>query len=633
MIDTRSLLKLISIVLIKFAVFTDSAYARWATYDDTDLKTEFYNENLIINKDGTTESVIEIQEQILKESARSYATNYKFIYDGVSSDITLIEAKTINNEAEFPVTKDRIEDKTLASIGHGFDEQRQILISYPNIGIGSKIYLKYKYTVKEPALSGVFSKLLYFGMGSYCQSAKITVSSELPLHIMVNDSDSSLNIVKNKEDNFQKLDITLKKPIYKAVTDEPCSGVLDSKHLVWISLSSLGSWEELAHKVDTDYDKVISQPLPKLFSDIAKATEEAKGDKDRIDTVTSLLSEKIQYMGDWRAIKGRFIPRDLNEIASTGVGDCKDFTAATIAILRSIGYKADPALVLRGQYEKPLNILPGINNFNHVIVKVITNEGKVYWIDPTNITSMAGNIFADIAEKATLILNMEKPIYEVIPAIDFKHSVIEENETLSVKNNYSAVNYKGNIALKGEMANYVTGLDLYYSKQQMEDFAFRMISGIELEKDERKNLVLPQLSSRIVKDVKVEYEYERKNALFKTNVSYALTMGSAPEVSSIINSPPDRVTDLLMGAPHINTKKTLIKNAKAKGINKLNYSIDSPWIKVTRTLVNKGRDVEINDETLVLRSFITKEDLETLLFKNLKTSLAKDLQKASIVFE
>jgi hypothetical protein len=288
MIDIRSLFKLISIVLIKFAVLTDPAYARWATYDDADLKTEFYNENLIINKDGTTEAVIEIQEQILKESARSYATNYKFIYDGISSDITLIEAKTINNGQEFPVTKDRIEDKTLASIGHGFDEQRQLLISYPNIGIGSKIYLKYKYTVKKPALSGVFSKLLYFGMGSYCQSAKITVSSELPLHIMVNDSDASLNIVKNKEDNFQKLDITLKKPIYKAVTDEPCSGLLDSNHLVWLSLSTLANWEELAHKVDTDYNEVINQPLPKLFSDIAKTAAEAKGDKDKIDTVTLL---------------------------------------------------------------------------------------------------------------------------------------------------------------------------------------------------------------------------------------------------------------------------------------------------------------------------------------------------------
>jgi len=633
MIDTRSLLKLISIALIKFTVFTDSAYARWATYDDADLKTEFYNENLIINKDGTTESVIEIQEQILKESARSYATNYKFIYDGVSSDITLIEAKTINNGKESPVTKDRIEDKTLASIGHGFDEQRQILISYPNIGIGSKIYLKYKHTVKAPALAGVFSNLLYFGTGSYWQAAKISVKSELPLHIMVNDPDSSLNIIKNKEDNFQKLDITLRKPVYKAVTDEPCSGVLSNEHLVWISLSSLGSWEELAHKVNTDYNEVISQPLPKLFNDIAKTAGEVKGDKDKIDTITSLLNEKIQYMGDWRAIKGRFVPRDLNEIASTGVGDCKDFTAATAAILRSIGYKADPALVLRGQYEKSLNILPGINNFNHVIAKVTASDGNVYWIDPTNITSMTGNIFADIAEKATLVLNIEKPIYEVIPAIDFKHSVIEENEILSVKNNYSVVNYKGNIALKGEMANYVTGLDLYYSKQQMEDFAFRMISGVELEKDERKNLVLPMLSSRIVKDVKVEYEYERKDALFKTNISYALTMGSAPEVSSIINSPPDRVTDLFMGAPHINTKTTLIKNAKAKGINKLNYSIDSPWLKVTRTLVNKGRDVEITDETLVLRSFIAKEDLETPLFKNLKASLAKDLHKASIVFE
>ena len=633
MIYTRSLFKLIFIFLISFAFFYGSAYARWATYDDADLKTEFYNEHLIINKDGTTEAVIEIQEQILKESARSYATNYKFIYDGVSSDITLIEAKTINNGKESPVTKDRIEDKTLASIGHGFDEQRQILISYPNIGIGSKIYLKYKHTVKAPALAGVFSNLLYFGTGSYWQAAKISVKSELPLHIMVNDPDSSLNIIKNKEDNFQKLDITLRKPVYKAVTDEPCSGVLSNEHLVWISLSSLGSWEELAHKVNTDYNEVISQPLPKLFNDIAKTAGEVKGDKDKIDTITSLLNEKIQYMGDWRAIKGRFVPRDLNEIASTGVGDCKDFTAATAAILRSIGYKADPALVLRGQYGKSLNILPGINNFNHFIAKVTASDGNVYWIDPTNITSMAGNIFADIAEKATLVLNIEKPIYEVIPAIDFKHSVIEENEILSVKNNYSVVNYKGNIALKGEMANYVTGLDLYYSKQQMEDFAFRMISGVELEKDERKNLVLPMLSSRIVKDVKVEYEYERKDALFKTNISYALTMGSAPEVSSIINSPPDRVTDLFMGAPHINTKTTLIKNAKAKGINKLNYSIDSPWLKVTRTLVNKGRDVEITDETLVLRSFIAKEDLETPLFKNLKASLAKDLHKASIVFE
>jgi len=507
------------------------------------------------------------------------------------------------------------------------------LISYPNIGIGSKIYLKYKHTVKAPALAGVFSNLLYFGTGSYWQAAKISVKSELPLHIMVNDPDSSLNIIKNKEDNFQKLDITLRKPVYKAVTDEPCSGVLSNEHLVWLSLSSLGSWEELAHKVNTDYNEVISQPLPKLFNDIAKTAGEVKGDKDKIDTITSLLNEKIQYMGDWRAIKGRCVPRDLNEIASTGVGDCKDFTAATAAILRSIGYKADPALVLRGQYEKSLNILPGINNFNHVIAKVTASDGNVYWIDPTNITSMTGNIFADIAEKATLVLNIEKPIYEVIPAIDFKHSVIEENEILSVKNNYSVVNYKGNIALKGEMANYVTGLDLYYSKQQMEDFAFRMISGVELEKDERKNLVLPMLSSRIVKDVKVEYEYERKDALFKTNISYALTMGSAPEVSSIINSPPDRVTDLFMGAPHINTKTTLIKNAKAKGINKLNYSIDSPWLKVTRTLVNKGRDVEITDETLVLRSFIAKEDLETPLFKNLKASLAKDLHKASIVFE
>ena len=57
MIDIRSLFKLISIVLIKFAVLTDPAYARWATYDDADLKTEFYNGLLATNPPNFRQSV------------------------------------------------------------------------------------------------------------------------------------------------------------------------------------------------------------------------------------------------------------------------------------------------------------------------------------------------------------------------------------------------------------------------------------------------------------------------------------------------------------------------------------------------------------------------------------------------
>ena len=134
---------------------------------------------------------------------------------------------------------------------------------------------------------------------------------------------------------------------------------------------------------------------------------------EKLNTVTSLLAENINYLGDWRPISGLYVPRDLEAIANTKLADCKDFSAATAAILRKLGMEAHISWVKRGlgAFESPTP-LPTMTEFNHAIVRAVTS-GRTYWVDPTNFSSFAQGIFPDIADKRTLTLD---PAGIVLPA-------------------------------------------------------------------------------------------------------------------------------------------------------------------------------------------------------------------------
>ena len=204
-------MKKLYLSILFILLYAGPASARWASYDDASLEVEFYNRAIIVNEDGTNEHIVETQEKILKEAGRNYAVSYRLNYNSDSSTLIILEAKTINDKGEeFIVTKEMIEDKPLASVGYGFDEQRQTLISYPNVEIGSKIYLKYQIKEFKAPLDNFFARSLYFGINGYWQASRVTIDSKLPLHIKVNDQDKVLKVSKDKEDNFHKVTVTLR---------------------------------------------------------------------------------------------------------------------------------------------------------------------------------------------------------------------------------------------------------------------------------------------------------------------------------------------------------------------------------------------------------------------------------------
>ncbi|XVN42479.1 MAG: DUF3857 domain-containing protein [Candidatus Rickettsia vulgarisii] len=626
-----SYLKYLLIITFNLFLISSSAQARWANYEDAAIEFKFTNTKVNVNKDGTFEEEKEIQAKILKESGRESFAQYYLSYNEYSAHIDILEAKIIYNGQEYIVTKDMIEDKPIASVGQGFDQMHQVTVSFPKVEIGAEIYLKYKYTEKKAVLDNFYGEIYSFRTDGYIQAGNINIKSKIPLQMKVNDPRDMLEVNKKTQDEIDIIDITLKRPFYEHLTNEPNNGILDDKQTTWVSLSSISEWKDLANKLAPGYYQVINQPLPKSFKLIKDSAANKDSDIEKINFVTSALNEKVQYMGDWRTVEGRYFPRDLSKIASSQIGDCKDFTASTASILQALDYKVQPILVMRGIYNiSNPDALPFMANFNHVMLKVTNKDEKIYWVDPTNVVSMAQGVFPDIANKLALVLDSKEGRYTKIPAVQAENSRVLTHRELTIQNNI--IDEEGQITLGGESALNLTGIGLYYSNTQLKDLIFREISGAHLSEEEKKSLKLPDLTSRIVKNLTLSYALQQKNKILKTNLGLGLLLDSNQRFRNVIDTAPDQqVSDIFIGVPEIREKHTIIKNIEVKNCNKLNFEIESPWISVNRSCKYQGDNTEFIDVVTIKRSFITNGELKTDQYKNLKSSLENNFDRATII--
>jgi hypothetical protein len=624
--------------LICFIIFCsicfNPAFARWASFEDASMKS-WRSEEVTIDETGRLDALVEMHAEILKEPGRAFAAHYNLTYNGANTKIEIIEAKTIYQGKEYKLEKRYIEDKPLASSVSGFDQFRQILLAFPKPEIGAKIYLKYKYIGKRAVVENFYSGIFTFGDGMWMEKESLKLQSKIPLYMFVNDPENILQIKKDnsdKNDSFYNLEIKLSRPLYKGVIGEPEDNVLNKKYITYVSISSLKKPEDLAMKMNAQgYDKILTQDLPKDFVQIKEAVEKQTDEVDQINLVTSQLNGKIQYMGDWRSIEGKFIPRSLAQISKTQLGDCKDFSASTVAILAKLGYKARVALVRRGvaDYFYP-NILPSIDEFNHAIVKVIDKKGNVRWIDPTNFVSMADGIFPDIAGKMAFVLDSENPTYERIPDVDPLHAESLSNSKVNILEEGKVLEV-GEVNMRNENALWLTGTELNATKKTIRDGLFAWLTGEELEEENKISMTLPDLKSRVVKDVAFNYSYKQENKLLKTNLGPALKQ-SYNTLKRLINIPDQYVQDILVSAhPFSVREREVIKNVKAENVELLNKEIKTPWLYVKRHCSMKENDLHIDYDLVLYKNLITNEETKKPEFIKLKKELEENFKDTAIV--
>jgi hypothetical protein len=601
--------------------------ARWATYEDAPAEIEI-SSDIIIDKNGKSEEIVEKQIKIINETGRDIFGVQRIHFNENIEQVEIIEAKAIIQGKAQTVPKEMIETKPLASDIKGFDQLFQILISYPHVGVGTQIYLKYKITIFKQPLPNYFSLKYYYGGDAYWKRAQFKVRSKLPFHALANDPDRKLEIKEGKEGQYQTLEIIAKKPAYGDLINESGNNQVPDHLKTWVHLSTYEKFEDLSKALSKDYEEVIHQDLPPLHESIKNSAATISSPVEQINKVTSLLSEKIRYMGDWRTIKGKLAPRSLNTVAESGVGDCKDFAACTASILNALGYKAQVALVMRGTiYLPPERTLPSLLYFNHAIVKATAKDGKVFWIDPTNFASMADGIFPDISNRPALVLDAKTPSYEKVPGIDYKHSKIDIKNTLGIKDKRT-LSDEGSIKLSGEQAQEPAGAGLCHSLQSIEEAIVRQLSGET--SPSKKKVTLPPLDSRIVKDLEFSYAYEQENDLLLTNAGPGILLKFSWAQAFMDTSDCQKGTTFI-GLPLTLTRKTTIQDVDERNMKDLACDLDSPWVKAKRECRPVEGGIEINEQISLLKSFVTAEEASSTQYKNLKKSIKKYFNKLAII--
>ncbi|HBC72045.1 MAG TPA: hypothetical protein DCZ38_04655 [Coxiellaceae bacterium] len=627
-------MRILVLVTFLWTIILTPAQAKWATPADAPTKNSYIKE-INVNNNGTYEMTVETKKEILTELGRDVAANTTLYYNGDSEKLEILAAKTIYKGKEYPLDKNLIEDKPLASSPSGFDQVRQILLAFPKAEVGATLYLKYKFIQKIPNLDDFFAETFSFGRGELVVSSRVKINSKLPLNTLINDPKNFLKITKNKTNNLYNLEVVLAKPIFTWVINEP-ELIINDKYFTWVSVSNLNKWEDLAVKQGLLYTKVFSQKLPENFEQILKIAKKKTNEVEQINTVTSLLNDKIRYLGDWRTVNGRFIPRDLDKISKTQLGDCKDFSAATAAILTKLGFKAQIVLVMRGIDSLSKNILPSLEAFNHAMVKVTNKNGLVYWIDPTNFVSMANGIFPDIANKMALILDPKEPSYEKIPSVNFMRAEAGIVKRQMVILSDGKILESGHVILKNEATIGITGAALRFSNEIIKNIIFYAFAGeVNIDDKNKKSMHLPKLDSRIVSDISFDYSFERENDILKTNVGPAIKLIYGGPISKLYSISQDYGSEALIDTfPNTDKRQTIIKNINAQNIESLNKEIKTPWLYVKRECsFNHNHDLQIDDTTTVYKNLIPNEDFKKPEFIKLKNWLKDNFKDVVIVFE
>jgi hypothetical protein len=201
------------------------------------------------------------------------------------------------------------------------------------------------------------------------------------------------------------------------------------------------------------------------------------------------------------------------------------------------------------------------------------------------------------------------------------------DKTLELKEDHF-LHTDGKLTIKGERAIWLTGATLTDSKQVVEDRILHVIS--EESSPLNKKITIPDLSSRIVKDIICDYSFNQENTVLYTNMGNGIILDTS-WCQPYLQTFDDQIGGLYVGNPSTSTRKFLIKNAKIENVSQLDYEIKNPWVEAKRECRAVPEGVEIEETFKVLMSFVSAEDVKSAPYKVFKNNLKKYCTKVAAI--
>jgi tetratricopeptide (TPR) repeat protein len=315
-----------------------------------------------------------------------------------------------------------------------------------------------------------------------------------------------------------------------------------------------------------------------------------------------------------------YFPKSLDKIANFKIGDCKDFSTATVAMLRALGLKADVALTYRKSHDRtisnimstPINpAMPLLDLFNHAIVHVQLADKEV-WLDPTNIVSNSRIVYDDIANSPAVVLSSKTTALSHIPESSQTENTLSITKTLKINLDDTA-DIDGHFESQGEYAKELMEVAIY-KNTDIAKKAILSLFGVNPNQNQKQTIMeglnfKDRLAQKINTNIKVVSEKVFKNEKDKKFLYVPL-----PDRLMVYVMPgKDRVSDFYVGSLGQETVVTKI-NGYDYGPKNFGCVALTPWYRIERKLIKTPEGFEVHDQVNFLKSTISASDINSELY-------------------
>jgi hypothetical protein len=378
----------------------------------------------------------------IDEQLMSYATSYVAVY--INSDEAVRDYSQISvsfnsfyEDIELEFAHVRTPDGKLDSIKadatqiqsptdeNFYHDRKELLFSLPNVRKGSVIEFQYRYTDTKKMVPNQWFDSFSFhwwedrAAGQGTRADAITTSELIinaPASIKLFNSDTSrypITQTRSEKNNRQTVIWTGKNLAKIALqSDMP----REHDYAPYLRVATTDQWNDIALWANNLIEPHLSSDaaLAQIVTDIKKTalTPEAK-----VKAVYQTIQDRIRYVFA-HVGRGGYEPHDTTDILKNGYGDCKDQTVLAVKLLRDLGIKADPALIVTRGRGIPDMTIPGIS-FDHMIVHIPAQNGlQETWMDTTGETSLYPGFSVGIEGQPALVVNEQSQQISVLPRLD-----------------------------------------------------------------------------------------------------------------------------------------------------------------------------------------------------------------------
>lgn len=428
------------------------------------FQVDFSKSTYTINDDYTYVAIVEQQGTVLTAKGLSALQKNGQDFYPTSQKLEVVEAYVIHPDGtKVSVTPDNIftRTSTAAQDAPGFVSSLTTTVVFPELQVGSRAYVKWKYTQFKPSVLGFCQTVVPpFTMGI----KNLQATFILPKTVELNWKERGGFTVKDTTTGSTRTIHAEIKDVSPHTEEFYMASPPD--FLPIFIASSIPSWEELGVRIfkDSKSREAITPQIQALSDEIVKGKKE----KEAAEAIYNWIAENIQYLAIYLNATQGYISHTAEEILKNGYGDCKDHVTLMRALLKAQNINSYPVLVNWGTQYVPFP-LPDPDQFNHEMIYLPQFN---LFANPTDKFAPFGVLGRGLDGKFVLIASPEgRTAY--LPASSPEQNTYKNISTISLLPD-GTIQGKNTLTVTGYMNDAIR--EIFSSPISLQDLAEKILS-------------------------------------------------------------------------------------------------------------------------------------------------------------